>query len=196
MNDEPKRGRPSIRPPEFTPGAVLRPLGEAIRPDTRLDSVREAEEYAKSIVAQYGDMPEATDTFYVDPNWAPEGWMYQKVATHIAGKENTFHVQAMKRAGWRPVMAERHPELMPSGHVGPIEQGGLMLMERPKVLNDRALERQNKENRDVLRNAEAKLYDTPANTGPRDDPGLAKLGVGVKKGYERPNPIPMTSDEV
>ena len=199
MNDiteelRPARGRPSTRPPEFTPTVETRPAAAATRPDTRQDSVKEAEEYARSVIDQYGDQPDYVDSFYVSPDWAPEGWVYQKVATHIALKENTYHVQAMQRGGWRPVMADRHPELMPEGYTGPIVQGGLMLMERPKILNDRAQARQTKENKDVLRNAEAKLYDTPANTAPRDDPGLAKLGVGVKRGYSAP--IPMSSDEV
>ena len=187
-------GRPPTRPPEFTPGVATRPAAEAIRPDTRLDSVKEAEEYARAIIDQHGDMPDYVEDFYVSPAWAPEGWEYEKKSTHIAGKENTYHIQALKQAGWRPVMADRHPELMPPGHTGPIERGGLMLMERPKILNDRARSKQNKENIDILRNAEKKLYDTPANTAPRDDPGLAKLGVGVKRGFTAP--IPMSSDEV
>jgi hypothetical protein len=196
MSEEIRRGpgRPPVRPAEFTPGVETRPASESIRPETRLDSVKEAEEYARSIIEQYGDQPDHVDSFYVNPDWAPEGWMYQKIATHIAGKENHYHVQAMMRGGWRPVMASRHPELMPKGYEGPIEQGGLMLFERPKVLNDRAQARQEAENRSVLKNAEAKLYETPANTGPRDDPGLSKLGVGVKKGYGPA--IPVSAEDV
>ena len=67
-------GRPPTRPPEFTPGVATRPAAEAIRPDTRLDSVKEAEEYARAIIDQHGDMPDYVEDFYVSPAWAPEGW--------------------------------------------------------------------------------------------------------------------------
>ena len=39
--------------------------------------------------------------------------------------------------GWDPVDTSRHPEMMPNGYSGVITREGMMLMQRPKVVNDR-----------------------------------------------------------
>lgn len=160
--ETPKRGpgRPSLR------------AAETLRPDTRMDSVREAEEYAQSILDAMGTDNYNPDEFYISPEEIPDGWSYQWKATAVVGKENTYHTLELKRSGWREVMAERHPYKMPKGYTGAITIKGLTLMELPKVLTDKAERAHIRESKEVLRNSEKQLYETPTNTGPRDDPKL------------------------
>lgn len=161
---------------------------ETLRPDVRADSVREAEEYARQITEAIGYDNYNPDEFFIDPSEIPDGWSYQWKAVSIAGKDNTYHVLELARNGWRAVPTSRHPHKMPSGTPGdsPIIIKGLQLSELPKVLTEQKERAHVRESKEVLRNSEAQLYDTPANTATREDPGLKKLGIGVTKEYMRP----------
>lgn len=76
-----------------------------------------------------------TDPFYIDPSVIPDGWRYQWCRNSVAGEIDTANMIAHTENGWRPVPAERHPGMfMVDGHKGPIERGGLILMERPSAL--------------------------------------------------------------
>ena len=156
---------------------------DTLRVDLRPDSLREAEEYARQIEEGLNGEGYNSDKLHIDPSEVPEGWTYQWVSTTIVGMENTHHLMEMRRQGWREVQASRHPYKMPPGYVGAIVVEGLTLMEKPKVLTDRAHYEHIKQSRAVLRNSEDKLYETPANTAPRDDPGLRNK---VKRTIERP----------
>ena len=165
-------GRPALRD------------SETLRPDTRLDSVREAEEYARKITEELGHDNYNPDEFYIDKSIIPDGWSYQWKAAAIAGKENVYHILGLRRAGWREVMTDRHPWMMPQGYTGPISIKGLVLMELPKVLTDKADYAHIRESKEALRNSEAKLYEAPANTAPRDDPSVMRAGLNkVSKDY-------------
>ena len=171
--DTPKRGpgRPPLR------------QAETLRPEVRMDSVREAEEYAQSILDAMGTDNYNPDEFHISSEEIPEGWSYQWKAAAVVGKENTYHMLELKRGGWREVMAERHPYKMPKGYVGSIAIKGFVLMELPKVLTDKAERAHIRESKEVLRNSEKQLYETPGGTGPRDDP---KLQNRVTREYASP----------
>lgn len=147
---------------------------EEPRADMRPDSVREAEEYARELLEMRQDDAYYQDEFYIDQAIVPEGWSYQWKASHIAGKENGYHILSLRRNGWKHVPASRHPEMMPDGWEGSIEKKGQFLMELPKILTDRANKAHIRESKDALRNSEAQLYETPKNTGPRDDPSVMR----------------------
>ena len=174
IEGEPAR-RPPIRPNTRDTG--LFGGADTLRPDPRADSVREAEEYARQITEALGHENYNPDEFYIDPAEIPEGWSYQWKSSAIVGKENTYHMLELRRGGWREVMAERHPYKMPAGYVGAITIKGLTLMELPKVLTDRAEYAHIRESREVIRNSEAQLYETPGNTAPRDDPSVKRAGL-------------------
>lgn len=169
-----KRGRPPLKSPA---AAVIRPKiaaaeAETIRPPVRAavrDSVREAEEYAAKLMNELGDSIDQFDEFYVDLNVIPDGWSYQWKRTTYVGKADQHHMLSVARNGWRPVDVSRHPEMMPAGHQGPIEIKGLMLMEMPTLIVERARRRDEREARDALLNSERLLHETPANTAPRDE---------------------------
>ena len=86
--ETPKRGpgRPSLR------------AAETLRPDTRMDSVREAEEYAQSILDAMGTENYNPDEFYISPEEIPDGWSYQWKATAVVGKSwpNVTHIRCRK----------------------------------------------------------------------------------------------------
>lgn len=134
--------------------------------DMRPDSVREAEELAAQLM-ESGVLNQFGNELDIPADLAPEGWEYQLKATEIAGKDNTHHMLGLQRNGWRPVPASRHRHLMPEGYEGPILMKGLMLMELPKVLCDRARKLERQEALDLKANADAKLFEAPPNTGPR-----------------------------
>jgi len=157
---------------------------EPIRPSTRPDSVRAAEQRAQEIMDSLEGDVGPTSELDIPANLAPEGWEYQLKAVSVVGQENRHHLLAMKRVGWTPVPASRHPHLMPAGYDGPIENKGLMLMEKPKILTDRSRVLEEQEARAQLRNSEERLMDVPANTGPRDVRG--KPIMDVKREIMRP----------
>lgn len=148
--------------------AVRQNPRQDVRPDTRPDSIREAEEYANKILDQFGDASDYDDKFYVDPATIPLGWTFMWRTYSVFGKENAQYMNARARSGWRPVQSDRYPEFMPAGYAGPIIVDGLMLMEQPTILVERALAATNKESKDALRNADRRLADAPPNTAPRD----------------------------
>lgn len=142
--------------------------GEA-RPDARPDSVRAAELRAAEIMENLdGSDDYFGDELHIPSNLAPEGWEYHLKRVTFAEKEDRHHQLGLLRLGWTPVPADRHPHLMPEGSTGPIVIKGLMLMEKPKILVDRARVREQRDARDQVRNAEDKLREAPPNTAPRD----------------------------
>ena len=162
---------------------------ESIRSEVRPDSVREAEEYARQIQEQIGTEIFNPDEFYISQDEIPEGWSYEWKACQIVGKDNNYRMLELSRLGWRPVLAERHPYKMPANYpkTDPIMIKGQMLMELPKVLTERASKAHIRESKEALRNSEAKLYDAPPNTAPRDDPSVTRAGLNkVTRDYRNP----------
>ena len=123
-----------IRPPMRHPADEIK-----VRPKGERDTVREAEEYAQRIIDAGGDDVTGYDEFHIDKDLQPDGWNYEWRRLSVAGKEDGFYQVDLARRGWRPVPAARHPELMPIGYRGAnIEKKGLLLMERPEILTERA----------------------------------------------------------
>lgn len=70
----------------------------------------------------------------INPAEIPSGSDYQWV-TAVCGDRSLGQVDEMKATGWRTVPASRHPALAKRSVNGTsIEIGGLLLMERPKML--------------------------------------------------------------
>lgn len=69
----------------------------------------------------------------------PAGWTYEWKTKTIKNWEWVDHQVELYQNGWTPVPAERHDgKVMPPGHKGPIERGGLVLMERDARLTAQA----------------------------------------------------------
>lgn len=69
----------------------------------------------------------------------PDGWTYEWKTKTIKNWEWTEHQVQLYQNGWTPVPASRHDgRIMPSGHNGNIERGGMILMERDARLTAQA----------------------------------------------------------
>ena len=69
----------------------------------------------------------------------PDGWTYEWKTKTIKNWEWVDHQVELHQNGWDPVPASRHDGLcMPRGHNGPIERGGMILMERDARLTAQA----------------------------------------------------------
>ncbi len=83
------------------------------------------------------------DPLYVDPKVIPPGMEYYWVRESTLGQGDTSRMVEMKRKGWKPVPADRHPEMVFDDFFGRLEhvkgyiyQKGLILCERRKELGD------------------------------------------------------------
>jgi len=92
----------------------------------------------------------------IDPNQIPLGFDYQWASLAVNGDEKLGDYHRMREGGWRPVPYSRHPEVenyfslrmtfSPEGDHTIEERivcGGLILVERPKILTtqSRAVEK-------------------------------------------------------
>jgi len=158
---------------------------------SRLSSLQSAKKRADEIRQHGGDLEDGTDDFWVDANSIPDGWTYEWKRFTVFGQEDPSYQVALRRSGWEPVPASRHPEMMPIGHAGDdiILRKGMMLMERPKEITDEIRLKEKKAARDQVRVKEQQLNEAPAGQFERSnkDAPLAK----VKKDFE---PIPIPED--
>lgn len=71
--------------------------------------------------------------------YPPDGWTYEWKTKTIKNWEWIDHQVELYQNGWTPVPAERHDgRIMPLGHTGNIERGGMILMERDARLTAQA----------------------------------------------------------
>lgn len=79
------------------------------------------------------------DKFAFDRSIIPAGWTYEWKTRTVKNWEWVDHQVELAQNGWEPVPAERHPgQFMPRDYKGPIERGGMILMERDDRLTHRA----------------------------------------------------------
>lgn len=159
-----------------------------LRPPLRDEDPRtRAAKRAAELRGHLGEIDEGTDKFYVDPGSIPDGWTYEWKRHSMYGKEDpAYHVQIL-RAGWSPVPATRHPEMMPDqGSYNTILREGMILMECPTEIVEERRRIDLKNARDQVRYKESQIAGTPDGTMTRDH---ARVRPSIKKGYE-PMPIP------
>lgn len=71
--------------------------------------------------------------------YPPDGWTYEWKTKTIKNWEWVDHQVELYQNGWTPVPSERHDgKIMPPGHKGNIERGGMILMERDARLTAQA----------------------------------------------------------
>lgn len=205
--------RPVLRPPqgssaleegedfieEVYEGEAPAPSRAALRAELRGDpresdreSLRLAEIRAKEIMGDLGDdFDDAVDEFAVDPRDVPVGWTYEWKRWLNVGAEDPAYEVAVRRKGWTPVPASRHPSYMPSNmRDGPITRKGMMLMERPKSITDKVRDRETLKARLQILNKERQLNQTPEGHLERSNKDRSL--VQVKKSYE---PIEIPEDD-
>jgi len=159
-----------------------------IRKPMREEDPRERARKRTEQVRQHRDGVDldTVDRFHIDPRIIPDGWTYEWKRKTIYNQEDPAYQVRLASAGWEPVPASRHPELMPIGNFSTIERDGMILMEAPKELTDEARDVELRRARNQVRAKESQLGSTPEGTMTRDDP---RVKPSIKKGYE-PMPVP------
>ena len=140
-------------------GAATPATAQVREEDSRTRAARRAAE----LEDHWGDNDrQASDKFYIDPRIIPDGWTYEYRRISIWGKPDPSYEVQLANAGWEPVPAYRHPEMMPAGYEGAtIDQDGQRLMERPAVITQKAKARELATAREQVSGKEAQITGTP-----------------------------------
>jgi hypothetical protein len=98
-----------------------------------------------------------SDPLYIDPKIIPDDVDYYWVRESYLGQPDTSRMVDMRRKGWEPVPAERHPELVFADFFGKathtngfISQKGLVLCDRPKHYGKIEKDQIDKRNYEIL----------------------------------------------
>ncbi len=170
---------------EPTPRARIEMRGTMREEDPRARAARRAQE-----LRDHGglDAGEFHDTFYIDPAIVPAGWAYEWKRRLVAGAEDPTYETNLARAGWEPVPAYRHPEMMPKGYQGNVERDGMLLMERPTEINEEIKHREYIKAKNQVRQKEDQLNSVePGQFERRKSTGESLVKIG--RSYEQ-IPIP------
>ena len=116
---------------------------ESLREDSAKPLNMRAKPNWENIDANAEDTP---DRLRIDPSLIPEGMALQWVTSQVYGQDVPQHRAGFEKKGWTPVHQEDfegqfNGMFMPKGHDGEINMDGLVLMARPKQMNDAAQKR-------------------------------------------------------
>jgi hypothetical protein len=105
---------------------------------------------------------DSVDRFHVPAHMIPEGMSLQWVTDSVFGQGQPQHRADFERKGWTPVHQEDFDGrfdgmFMPKGNDGEINNGGLVLMARPKEITDEATRKDNMRAKQQLAIKEAAL---------------------------------------
>lgn len=118
------------------------------------------------------------DEFFIDPRVVPDGWDYNWKRLEIAGMKDPAYEVELLQAGWEPVDASRHPDMVPPGYKGAITKKGMILMERPSEISNLAKQRELSTAREAVAAKERALGLAPNGQFERD-----QSKTGVRKSY-------------
>lgn len=122
------------------------------------------------------------DKFFMDRSKIPDGWSYEWKRQKVYGMTDVDHQVNLRENMWQPVPSSRHPEMMPTGHDGPIEKDGMVLMERPQYLTEEARQEDYEIAMDQVRVKEQQLGHTPGGQFTRDHPSVHRIAK-IKRSY-------------
>lgn len=109
------------------------------------------------------------DVYLNDPQISYE---WKRAST--MGAPDSEHQLGLAENHWRPVMADQMPGMMPPGHQGAIERGGMILMWRPAYLTEEATQETLDLSRQQVRTQEERLGLTDKGTLPRTRPQVTR----------------------
>lgn len=179
--DKPVEAAPA--PVQAAEVALPTPERAPLRPPLREDPRERAARRAAEVRGHLNGSAEGTDAFEFDRSVIPSGWDYEWKRFRVMGAEDPAYQVQLRLAGWEPVEASRHPEMMPLGSKDAhITRKDMILMERPLELTEEAKNAELRRARLQVKAKEEQLTAAPAGTFERNnkDAPLAK----VKKGYE------------
>ena len=154
------------------------PIRDEVHPPLRGEpsSVELANKRAAEIMEANPNFGEdEVSQFDLDPGIQPDGWAYGWKKRTVAGYEDPSYQISLQRGGWTAVPAGRHPNLVPSTGVHHIiERDGLVLMERPKVVEERARMLERRKAMDQVQGKERQLREAPQGQFDRNAPIVKK----------------------
>jgi hypothetical protein len=116
-------------------------------------------------IEENDDRVEGQDKFAFDRRIIPAGWEYQWKTDTVLNQRDPAYQVDLQKAGWRPVPAGRHPEMMPSGWTDSyIIRGGQILMEMPRVSVEAARVRERRVALEAVKVKEDQLNSSPPKT--------------------------------
>lgn len=133
------------------------------------------------------------DPLYVDPALVPEGWEYHWGRESYMGHPDDGRIVELRKKGWTPVPASRHPSMVFEHFWGNkeylrgfISHKGLVLVERPKSIGDKARAMLNALNNRIK-------HSMPGTEHFQSQPGIAtkslykdadsSYGLGTEQGW-------------
>lgn len=158
-------------------------------PAKEMSSKDRAAKRADELMGRVDDISEGIDEFGIPEGDQPEGWTYEWKRHKVLNQEDPSYQVQLAHNGWDAVPADRHPNYMPTNYTGvAIERKGMVLMERPTVINEKIKALDKQRARDQVRNKEAEIAGTPNGTLPRD--ADARTRPRISKGFEAPIAVP------
>lgn len=112
-----------------------------------------------------------SNRYYVNPSSIPKGMDYQWNVQTVMGEPAKEQMIAMEMAGWRPVPAERHPEL-----AGRAAKGDEQILRAGQVLMERPMEYTLEARAEDARRANSQINDKLHQLGLAPDGHLGKNG--------------------
>ena len=178
-----------VTPPKEPPTLVEAQRGD-MRPTMREESSKtRAARRAAELRNHLGTMDEGVDEFYIPKDIIPEDWSYEWKRKTVLGYEDPAYQVALRKQGWEPVPAKRHPEMMPMNWKGEyIERKGMILMERPMEITQEVRSHDLLKARQQVRQKEAQLNSAEQGQFGRTKSDGTSL-VKINKSYEA-IPIP------
>lgn len=173
--------------PEVVPAAPVKgpippaavPQGQLTQAEADAIYLAAAEERAKVIRDNDDGSLDRTDHFWFDRGIIPSGWDYQWKRFSVYGEEDPSYAVNLQMAGWTPVPAARHPEMMPTGYKGQtIERKGQRLMEMPLSVVDRRRIMDRRAALEQVRVKETQLASAPPGTFERGSHPGAPVRIG------------------
>lgn len=116
-------------------------------------------------IEENDDRVEGQDKFAFDRRIIPAGWDYQWKTDTVLNQRDPAYQVDLQKAGWKPVPASRHPEMMPVGWTSDfIIRGGQILMEMPKATVEAARIREKRLALEAVKVKEDQLNSSPPKT--------------------------------
>lgn len=125
--------------------------------------------------------------FDIDPATIPPGWSYEWKRQSVHGQPDNEHWIDMRENHWRPVPADRHPQLASQGD-SIIKRGGTVLCERPKYLTDEARMEDIQMGLDPVQQMEEVMFGTKQGELTRDHPSVRKASY-VRRQFAPGEPV-------
>ncbi len=190
-NDEQQQEEQPTLQQNAAPPAAAPPVAQLHQPtvnaapvEREMSSVERARLRSAELLEHGTDqLDDAIDEFAFDMRVIPDGWTYEWRTHTVQGKEDPSYAVQLDMKGWQPVPVQRHPEMMPKDYSGStIVRKGMMLMERPKEITDRARMLEKRKALDQVRIKEDQLRSAPPGTFERGTHHGAPVKVG--RNYE------------